>query len=36
MTKESEGHLWVNVSLEDSTLNCTITVDGMGEKKQRN
>jgi tetratricopeptide (TPR) repeat protein len=33
MSKESEGHLWVNINQADSTLICTITDDGIGRKK---
>jgi ligand-binding sensor domain-containing protein len=33
MNKEGEGHLWINIDQEDSTLICTITDDGIGRKK---
>jgi len=33
MNKEGEGHLWININQEDSTLVCTITDDGIGRKK---
>jgi LytS/YehU family sensor histidine kinase len=33
MNKEGEGHLWININQEDSTLICTITDDGIGRKK---
>jgi len=33
MNKESEGHLWINIDQQDSTIICTITDDGIGRKK---
>jgi two-component sensor histidine kinase len=33
MNKEGEGHLWININQENSTLLCTITDDGIGRKK---
>jgi sensor histidine kinase YesM len=33
MNKEGEGHVWINISQENSTLLCTITDDGIGRKK---
>jgi LytS/YehU family sensor histidine kinase len=33
MNKEGEGHLWININREDSTLICTITDDGIGRRR---
>src|SRR4030095_3380610 len=33
VNKEDEGHLWININQEDSTLFCTIIDDGIGRKK---
>ena len=33
MNKEGEGHVWINIDQEDSTLLCTIADDGIGRKK---